>query len=166
MAVALRGLSPIEIRGEMFFCSTWEWHAIVEYFDIHYSNEKSYEIDLHFLIKGSTINEKICMDLLKLVFSSEDFPKNGIASPPKEIFNYIQYTTEFLNNLPDLDCQSCLATGIQRVGIISPLSANSPCKECNGSKKSRPYIRNYLLRMETFVDFLNFMIFCGGFVVE
>ena len=167
MAISLIGLSPRGDAGVRFFSNSWEWHALVEYFLGHESFLLNEKINLHFLSSGTELSEVECWKFLDVFAKNFDYGSE-LVELPQELSDYITLTSNFLSNLPDMECQSCLGSGHQRKGIISPLyfEPRVACRECDGSGKSRPYICNYELSRLTSLNFLNFLKFCGGCVVE
>ncbi len=165
MSITLSGNNPKSDEGVLFFCTTWEYHAIVEYLEKYVSAIPKLGLNLHFLPNGFVFSEQHCEYVLASLYSDAEADMNS-RSLPASVAEYISKTSDFLDSLPLLDCQSCLATGLQRKTIISPETTGEPCRECDGSTKSRPYIYNYKLKFDTFSTFLKFLASCGGFTVK
>lgn len=160
MSMSLTGVAPAEQNGHIYMSDSWSWSSLVQFYEIYYPDPMRRAGLSRYMPKGTLISAENVQILIECISQGDN---QRVSS---EVMRYVEITSKFLDSLENIDCQSCVGTGRQRLGIIHPELSGGPCKECNGSKKSRPYICNYKINGTSFEMFLRFLRVCGGFIVS
>jgi DnaJ-class molecular chaperone len=149
MGYDLHGLGAKSSKGEYFRNNVWWWRPLAEFVTDRcaVSDPQGW-----FHNGGHEVSEDEARQIAETL-------KDLIALG--EVKDYERRYTEYLQNMPDEECDICHGAGVRNDRII-----RGTCNGCNGKGTMRPFRTNYPFSEENVREFADFCEQSGGFSIN
>lgn len=154
MGMDVYGKKPTDPKGEYFRANVWYWRPLWIYME-HISPTLTSKVKYPQSNDGDGLSAKDARVLSQLLKSEID---SGKAE------KYIEEYYEYLDSLPQSDCNYCDSTG-KRTWTTDGIEVEKVCNGCNGTLKLDHYLKSYPMHIDIIKEFQQFLYHCGGFQI-
>lgn len=154
MGMDVYGKKPTDPKGEYFRANVWYWRPLWIYLQ-QVSPILTDKVQYAQSNDGDGLNAKDARALSQLL-------KSEIDSGQTE--QYIKDYYDFLETLPQSDCQYCEKTGL-RTWTVEGIETQKICNACNGTLKLDHDLKSYPMHIDLIKEFQQFLHYCGGFQI-
>lgn len=148
MGFDIYGVSPKSEKGTYFRNSDWWWKPLAT-FILESCDVPEEEAELWYYNDGQMVSAQTATHIADRL---DMLLKSG------EVKEYQQERNEWIESLPDEECDWCNGTGHR-----NDLNMNQTCSRCQGKGIARPYITVYPFSVENVQNFMEFCRESGGF---